>query len=767
MPHPRARVLPGLVAAALAAALLATSGVLPAGQAGAAGPAIAAGPAAATDGAPRAMRLLLITGDRLVAAPGPAGTAVVEPRAGAHAISVLSDFGCSRNLKIPFDALPYLGRGLDPDLFQITALEGAERGGRLPVRLSYQGTLPRLPGVTITRAGGGTADGYLTPASARAFGAALRRQFAGDHNRGRYGTEGLFARDLTIGLAGRSLPQRERPKPSFALGTLTVTGSDLAGKPDTGDNVLVFNLDNCAKLDPLSSFATFQRGAVRLSVPTGNYWAVALFNHGSRSTDRLVVLPQFTVGRRSTVHVSERQATSKITVTTPRPTLLSAFFTLLRANHGATEGVSVAGGPLRVSPVTRPPSIGGLHAYTQATASSPGGLKQAHPYAYMLDFPAPPGIIPANLHYTARPAGLATIHERFYQDVKLTGVTPAGLGIWAMVGGTPAEIAAGLGADAVSSQPMPGRLTQYVSTGAGVRWQGFDWTWGLVAETFGTWRRYHAGQQVTGNWNRYPLHPTPDAPFAIGSTGLFPVLPSASRAGNTLTLDVVPFGDNQPGDGGLGFGSCNRLCHGRYALYQNGKKLAGGDAGQASGGAPDLFLRAKLAPKPSVVKFVLTASRASQAYLLSPASTDVWTWRSRPEPAATVPAPWSCRVTTGLKPPDYDPHCAVQDMTTLRYHVAGLNLSGVTKPGRQQVLITASQIKFAPAVPIAQAGVQVSFDGGRSWHPARVSKLSSGRFRAEFSAPAGSKVTLRTHATGAAGVSVTETIQDAYRVASR
>lgn len=106
-------------------------------------------------------------------------------------------------------------------------------------------------------------------------------------------------------------------------------------------------------------------------------------------------------------------------------------------------------------------------------------------------------------------------------------------------------------------------------------------------------------------------------------------------------------------------------------------------------------------------------------------------------------------------------------MTTLRYQVAGLSLTGTTKPGRQQVAITASQIQLAPPVPLTHASSQVSFDGGKTWHPATVSKLSPGHFRAQFTAPAGAKVTLRTRVSGTAGTSVTETIWDAYRIANR
>lgn len=154
-----------------------------------------------------------------------------------------------------------------------------------------------------------------------------------------------------------------------------------------------------------------------------------------------------------------------------------------------------------------------------------------------------------------------------------------------------------------------------------------------------------------------------------------------------------------------------------------------------------MLLHARISPRTSLITFVLTASRAtsqaSKPYLLSATSKDVWTWRSRPEPGATVPAPWHCTAATSQGSPADDRRCAVQDMTTLRYQVAGLSLTGTTKPGRQQVAVTASQIQLAPPVRLTHASVQISFDGGKTWHPATVSKLSPGHFRAIFTAPRG------------------------------
>ena len=443
MPHTRLRAVGTLGAAALALFAIPAA---TAGQAQAASQATHADSTAARAGSTGpATQLLLITGERLLVPPGSPNTAVIQQPPAAS----LVDYTCTRSLKIPTEALPYLGRGLDPSLFQLTDLEHAERSGRLPVRLTYLGARPAVPGVTVTHTGPGTADGYLTAASARTFGAALRRQAAADHTRGSYGTRGLFAHGLSISVAGAPAPPAQ---PHYPMRTLTVTGSNLAGQPDTGDMVMVFNLDNCNKLDPVSSLNTFFHGTAKFSVPAGHYWAAAMF-FGPRP-GRLVILPQFTVENPTTVHVSERAASSAITVKTPRPArLLSSAFNLLRSDNGFTAGVSWTD-LAWVSLVRHRPSIGQLDAYTQADLVSPTGLSAA--YAYVLDFPAPPGIIPP-LHYAATPAGLATVHEHYFKDSNISVFRGhPHLGSWATLGGTPAEVATGIYSTAVFDVHMPG-----------------------------------------------------------------------------------------------------------------------------------------------------------------------------------------------------------------------------------------------------------------------------------------------------------------------
>jgi hypothetical protein len=123
----------------------------------------------AAAGAASSRTVTLITGDRVaVATTGsgrPAGAvARVAGSAGSGAVIRLSLGG--RAYVIPADALPYLGRGLSPALFEPDSLLRAESGGRLLVQIGYRGRLHALPGVTITGSRGGPARGYLTAASA-------------------------------------------------------------------------------------------------------------------------------------------------------------------------------------------------------------------------------------------------------------------------------------------------------------------------------------------------------------------------------------------------------------------------------------------------------------------------------------------------------------------------------------------------------------------------------------------------------------------------
>jgi hypothetical protein len=237
------------------------------------------------------------------------------------------------------------------------------------------------------------------------------------------------------------------------------------------------------------------------------------------------------------------------------------------------------------------------------------------------------------------------------------------------------------------------------------------------------------------------------------------VIPSASRAGDRLALYVFPFSDSVPGHIGVSFGgpTSGAKLTGRYQVDVNGTRVAGGNAAHWGGGP-----RVTVSPKPAKITFALDTSLAGTRYPLSTSTRTVWSWRSSHEAGTTVPAGWACPLGRGGA---LTRHCRAEPMMTLGYLAAGLNLRGLAPAGRQVLDLTVGHLQLAHTAPVTHVTVQVSCDGGHTWHPAAVTGHGDA-YRAVYSAPGGSYVTLRTSATDAAGGSITETVTRAYRIAS-
>ncbi len=764
MPRPLLRAV--APTAALLACLAVQAGGAPS-LASAARPAAPAPTASARATTTPATPLLLLNGDQAVVSStrgGPVAAAIKPPaikQGTTLARSLLKARLGGHSFLLPVAALPYLGHGLDVSLFDVAALQRAEAGqagGRLPVTLRFRGRMHTVPGVTVTHTGSGVAQGYLTASSAPAFGAGLARQLMADHAKGSYGSDGMFAGGLSVSLPGAGSTPAQ---PHFPMHVLTVKGTNLAGKPDTGDVVDVLNVNDIAAFGTFfDSENDFFHGTTKFSVPDGTYWAIGTFF--SSNGFRLDVLPQFTVHGTTTRQVSEKAATSKVTFVTPRPAALQdQTLTVVRgaANSVASFGFEAGGGSIWVNPTSKRPTDGTMHVFTSGLLAATGKPK-IH-YDYVLNYAAPSGIIPPQRH-VARPGDLATATERYYQDRKSTGG-------WFTLGGTPYQISTTLIGGLIPSLRLPARQIQYISARPAMLWQSQYWEYynSLTGGQTESWRLLHGGQHISEQWNRYPLHPGVSAAFP--HTNLFPQVPSAVRTGNTLILNVTPFSDNHrahvssSGFAGAFFGGGPKVT-GSYALYENGRKIASGNAAKAADGGTGLFLQAKLGHKPSRIKFSMKASRASKQYPLSPAGTDVWTWHSAPKPKATVPGPWYCGFNQATG--QLDRHCAVQQLLTLRYSVAGLGLTGRAKAGRQVIHITVAHLQQAAAVRVSHAWGQVSFDGGRTWHAIRMARTSADTLRATFKAPKASHISLRVHVAGHGGASLSETILRAYATSS-
>jgi hypothetical protein len=698
----------------------------------------------------RAVRqLLLINGDRLVVTAA-AGRTSVGLQAAHRPDALVRLPYQGQLLEVPTVALPYLGRGLSPALFEVGALQKAESHGRLPVQVSFTGHRPAIPGLTDTRLGAAVTDGYLTPASAAAFGAALRRQYLADQATGRYGRDGLFAGGVTITLPGSPrLPAAPAVAAKVRKYQLTVHGTDLNGRPDNGGTIFVSSTDNAKRFFQVPS--SFSHGIARFRVPAGHYWALAIFGFAA---ERIVVRPQFTVpAKPTTLRLAAASATSEFTTRTPRRAVSIYneidFVRGERTGHSEWFGVGWEGGTGWVNPTHRKPTEGWLRTYSWAVLLAPHH-RVPPAYVYNLNFPGPRGIIPSQ-HFTVRRAGLAAVTQRFYQDPATRK------GGWFTPGATPAQLPGG---GPIVGFRMPAVVTQYLTGGPRLLWELASYyvlkpdVLYLAVGDLAGYRSYRDGRRQTQDWNEYPLHPQPNTRPA-GTPGFLPTQASAARIGNKLRLIMTPFSDNQAGHLGAGFDDAYLMPEtGSYTVDQNGRLIA---SGSALLGIPGI----RLSARPSVIRFTLTATRQLKLFPLSLSSQTTWTWRSAPDPSARVPAGWYCFRKHG-----YQRQCAVQPLMTLNYGVTGLSLAGQTRPGRQVIEVTAGHLQPGRQAAITGARAQVSFDGGHTWHTASVTAQGHGRFRVGFHAPAGVDVTLRVSASDADGGSISETITNGYAISA-
>jgi hypothetical protein len=730
----------GPPALAIAAAAVVSAAVLPAmTTTAAASPAPTAATIAKLRPDTSSHQLLMLNGDRLLVRPAPGGVlATLLPAPFGNAVLALHLAGA--RYQIPVDALPYVGHGLDPSLFNLAFLERAESAGRLPVQLSFTGAERSLPGIKITSRNGQTATGYLSASSARTFGAALYRQFAVDHATAGYASSPFFA-GVRIALAGA--PAAVPVRPFFPMHTLTVTGTNESRKRDNGDVVLVFNADNPNKFgDPIEVGNFFFRGAAKYSVPAGHYWAITDFvtflKHGLVS-QRVVVLPQFTVKNSTRIHLSAHSASSEISVTTPRAsTGLSDSWTVVRTSQdrlAETVGTS-SFGPVFISPTKAKPSIGTIQSYTAAQLTSPSSAKGT-PYAYNVDFAGPVGTIPTQ-HFVVAPGSLATVNERYYNGSPTHGA-------WFTSGGYLPQ----LGSISISFTPeirMPGLQTQYMTGGRAIVWASQFFANNRASQADGI-RTLLPGQQLTENWNQYPLHPEPTAQLLTGNFArIFSELPSAFRTGNTLILSPAPMSDNQVGHFGIApFTSW-------FSAQQNGRRIGGG-------GFEGLVVL-KASAKPSVIRFALHAQQLNPLSVLSPATKTVWIMHTSRQPHAVIPSSWFCFTPDG----NFTQHCAIPPMLTLSYQVKLLGLDGVVPAVRQVIAVTVGHIQLAAQTAITHASAQVSYDNGQFWHPVTLQPSGDGHYLMSFIPPAGVDVTLRFTASDGAGNSIAETILSAYSV---
>ena len=327
----------------------------------------------------------LITGDRVTLYPAN-GTTNYSIQAAPGSAGFESFQGANGDrYVVPAAAVPYLG-ALDRSLFDVSALARSGDGGRLSVQLAFApGVTPGAPaGVTLTSVGTTTATGYLTTASAPAFGAALRRQIGADVAAGRRaGTSALFGGVTGIAMAGAPTGAVQ---PRYPLHILQVDATDLTGQPVAQADVLLIDTDSVSK-----EFADVPvvNGIGKIAVPAGNYSAIGFFADydasGNTTALRQVVVSDFAVADSTTpasVTVAEAAATAQVTAVSPKPATGAFLSTqVVRLDsHGVPasyglENLSPATIPTYVSPAPKP-AVGSLHYAVQWTGTAPDRGRQ-------------------------------------------------------------------------------------------------------------------------------------------------------------------------------------------------------------------------------------------------------------------------------------------------------------------------------------------------------------------------------------------------------
>jgi hypothetical protein len=600
-----------------------------------------------------------------------------------------------RQYAIPDVALPYLGHGLDLSLFDVAAQPG---GATLPVRITYSGRTPRLPGVTITHAAHGIATGYLTAGGGKAFAAALTRQFAADHAKASYGSDGLFAGGVWIsapGVAGAAASRaaaaaRQRaaqPKtPAFKMHEVTLRGVTSNGKPDTGDLVFLFNAaNNSIYGDPYEEPNAFYHGTARFSLPTGMYWAFSWFTttdkKGIPTGLRAVLVPRIAINGDATLTLRAAEASSRVTFGTPKAAnlLFSGIQFVVSDSRGDLSGFGLLQGPgfaLWLSPTTRRIPGGALkefvNAWLQASAG-PSPAPDTDPDLYAGVFQDTSGLIHAQ-HFTMVAGSLATVHAVYASDVETIGGVQ-------LLGLTTAELESIGSPVLIAPVQVPARITEHLTAGPGVLWENsyLQSDSALGGGQVDAIRTFAAGSSTTQDWNVYPLHTPLNSGLQAslpGGAAFFGTPLSASRVANSLSLDLNPFTDDTTGHTGTGFaqgfaGPIGTIT-GNFLIAVNGKQQ---QAGTISGNQifGTFFDGLNLPAGASTVSLRLRARRTGALFPLSTAISDSWTWRSGTGLSGTLPSGWFCA--------DGSNRCEVEPLLNFGYQVAGIALDGTTPAG--------------------------------------------------------------------------------------
>ncbi|WP_413802569.1 hypothetical protein [Streptomyces iranensis] len=688
----------------------------------------------------------LVTGERVTL--GADGSVVVAPRPGAEADYVTRRLD-NDVFVIPLTALPYLGRALDPALFNVSAL--AEAG---------MTTTP----VRVEATGGATA-----PRSGPAFGAALAKQVGAEAAEGSVGDGPLFDGVTSVVPAVATADGRAAPRPPARADDtraddtradhtradhpvkVTVLGTD--GKPLPGTTPFALaNVDDAARYREPSLQAV--DGEAKAEVPAGRYSAMVsapTFDGAGESTGIRMATAEFTVPDGATgtdVVLDLRKATERVTFSTPRPAeehqlILHYLRDDAKGEVAVNGGVGVSSGaPVYVQPSNRPVTTGDLrfNVYTHRKAPADAAM----PYSYDLKLANPAGVIAKNQHYKVTGRQLTTVRTNYHSD------TPGRAQEIARLMYLPYE-----SSGEALSEPFkaPARRIEYVGGSAGASYH--DWLKAGERRFVSEKQTPRPGRTTTVDWLRGPLAPGFTEP-ARGAAEDETWYCAACRKGDALTFSPTTVMDSA-GHHALAFPSDITSSH--FAVVSGNTTLYEGDG--VSGGV------LTVPPRKAPYRVVYDQTRTNGEFHQSLATHTEWTFSSGHSGTQTVPDNWTCVSEAG----EYDGpgECSALPVVVPHYRLDAA-LDGTSPAGDDHLVVGFGHVPGVAAAPaVTKARVEVSFDGGERWTAAAITALGKGRFRADWTTPeaaVGRDASLRVTGTDADGNTVAQTVKSAFTVAA-
>ena len=479
---------------------------------------------------------------------------------------------------------------------------------------------------------------------------------------------------------------------------------------------------------------------------SGHYSLVSFFFDFNTGNIYEVSIPQFTVKKDMTVSIDARQATSAVSVTTPKP----ADPMVVSVGFGRTDALGqtgtftfLAGGTNHffAQPTAKKPSVGQLHYYVYSRLYSPSSAKKA--YTYDLDFPSN-GTIPADQSFAPAAKKLQSIAATYPADH--TNQPSLDTRFAAQSWQTFL-----IASDLQFTAPMS--RTEYYSTGTATLWQGIDFSvydpgaFTLNGEIDTGWTNYTAGAHTTESWRGQPTHPRLFQGALFAHEVICPVCATASN------LDVLafPFSDNTDTHHSWPDGAATGLTESLTWAVKAGKTTLTHGSGLFDT-STGLVSGAKAYP------LTYNETRSSADFLLSTNVTTSWKVMTN-APETALPTGWACSESG-------DTSCSVLPLMTQDYQLP-VDLLGRIKSGDVQGTVTVSHLAGAN-IAVKKLTTAVSFDGGTTYTAATVTPQGNGQYTIAFTVPPKAQTNgfgaLKISATDKAGGTLNETIVNAFAV---